>query len=239
MNSVSKPAGLVEEGPWGAATTACCAVVVVALTACPGFLCLPILDYLRGDSATYSLPEVNLLLAGAELCGYLLGTLALLTLIKLRGTLRARDYLGVGRIGVRRVLLWATPASFVGLGTMAANAAGWIHIGSKVPTYSFVGIPMWLTLVLSLLAGPIYEEMLFRGFIYAGLASSRLRPAGAIALTAAAWTALHTPEDVIWGATLAGVGLLLGFSRMKTGSIISAIVAHSAINTWTMLRLVL
>src|SRR5581483_4537308 len=68
----------------------------------------------------------------------------------------------------------------------------------------------WLGIAV---AAPVFEELFFRGFIFAGWARSRLRPTGTIFLTAALWAAIHQQYD-FYDMTMIGVmGILLGFTR--------------------------
>lgn len=84
--------------------------------------------------------------------------------------------------------------------------------------------------VLLVIAAPVAEEIIFRGFLYRGLSESRLGVVGAIVVTALIWTLLH------YGKSTAGMidtllcGLAWGWLRWHTGSTWPAIVCHVAYN---------
>jgi membrane protease YdiL (CAAX protease family) len=88
---------------------------------------------------------------------------------------------------------------------------------------------------------PVFEEILFRGFIFAGLARSKVGMAGAILLTTAMWTAVHRHFTVEWFneiyglGVLFGVGLIFALARVRTGSLFAAIALHASWNATLLL----
>jgi len=89
-----------------------------------------------------------------------------------------------------------------------------------------------LILIFGTLIGPLFEEMVFRGFLLPLLARS-LTEWGGIILTAALFAALHGPEyhwawQVVLTVGLAGV--IFGIARCKTGSTAAAAVLHIGYN---------
>lgn len=88
-------------------------------------------------------------------------------------------------------------------------------------------VPLALTLVLG---APVLEEGVFRGVLFRGWAASRIGPAGTVVLTSALWTLIHTqyvaPELVI----LFCDGLVLGFLRHRSGSLLLPMALHALIN---------
>ncbi|MBL9139361.1 MAG: CPBP family intramembrane metalloprotease [Verrucomicrobiales bacterium] len=78
---------------------------------------------------------------------------------------------------------------------------------------------------------PVAEEVFLRGFLYAGLAASRLRAGGAIAVTAVLFTLLHIAQyDWVDLGQIAIIGLLLGLARWQTGSLLVPLAMHIALN---------
>ncbi len=81
------------------------------------------------------------------------------------------------------------------------------------------------------LGAPLSEELLFRGFLLAPLASTRLGYWPAAVLVSLAWTLLH------WGYTWAGlaevfaIGLFLSWTLRRTGSLRVPIACHAIYNT--------
>ena len=91
--------------------------------------------------------------------------------------------------------------------------------------------PLWLVGLAVVVAAPILEEVLFRGFFYRGLAESRLGPGMAIGITATAWAALHVQYDLYGVATVYLMGLYLGLVRHLTASLPLGIFLHGLANT--------
>jgi membrane protease YdiL (CAAX protease family) len=85
------------------------------------------------------------------------------------------------------------------------------------------------------LCGPVAEEVFLRGFLFAGLAASRLRAGGAIAVTTVIFTLLHLGQYE-WAdlGQIAIVGFLLGLARWKTGSLLPPLAMHVALNLTSM-----
>jgi uncharacterized protein len=81
---------------------------------------------------------------------------------------------------------------------------------------------------------PIVEETVFRGFLWRGLAASRLGNWGAWLLTSVFFVASHTKDYANAGALIAVaiVGLILGLVRWRTGSSTASMIAHSLSNLW-------
>jgi membrane protease YdiL (CAAX protease family) len=93
-----------------------------------------------------------------------------------------------------------------------------------------------LTLVALAIGAPVNEEFLMRGFLLRGWAASRLGPAGAIVLTAAIWAAIHTQYDWFPVAQIFGFGLLLGYVRLRTGTLLLPLLMHAAYSMMAMGR---
>ena len=86
---------------------------------------------------------------------------------------------------------------------------------------------LWLALVI---AAPVFEETLFRGFLFRGWMETRLRETGTILLTSAVWCLLHFHYDVAELLSVLALGIVLGFSRSRTGSLVAPVVIHALVN---------
>ena len=91
-----------------------------------------------------------------------------------------------------------------------------------------------LLLFVVVIAGPIAEEMFFRGFLYRGLAGTRLGPALPILVTSLLWTAIHIQYELPELTYIFVAGLLIGWSRHASGSIRPAILMHVTMNAIAM-----
>ena len=91
---------------------------------------------------------------------------------------------------------------------------------------------LWLAIVL---VAPVTEEVLFRGFLFAGLARSFVGPGGAIALTSALWAVIHLQYDAPLIGAIFVIGLIMGLARFRSGSILLTCVLHSLVNLGAMI----
>jgi hypothetical protein len=79
-------------------------------------------------------------------------------------------------------------------------------------------------------AAPLAEEVLFRGFAFTGLCQSRLGWAGATVVTAFIWAIIHVQYDAFGIGTVFLGGLVLGLARWKTQSVYTPMVMHVMMN---------
>jgi uncharacterized protein len=90
------------------------------------------------------------------------------------------------------------------------------------------GLPvLWATY---LAAAPAGEEVVYRGFLFRGLSASRLGVTGAIILTSLIWSLIHLPYNWFYQLNIFGLGLLLGWVRWRSGSILPTMLLHAMIN---------
>ena len=82
---------------------------------------------------------------------------------------------------------------------------------------------LWLAFII---AAPLYEEILFRGFLFKGIEKSRAGPIGAVIITSLAWSALHVQYSFVIITSIFVGGLILGWARIKTNSIYIPIAMH-------------
>jgi membrane protease YdiL (CAAX protease family) len=89
---------------------------------------------------------------------------------------------------------------------------------------------LWLLVIAFCVAAPVSEELFARGFLYRGWSETFLRPAGAILLSSAAWTALHLQYDWFFFGEVFSIGLLLGYLRYRFHSTWLTIFVHGLNN---------
>lgn len=81
------------------------------------------------------------------------------------------------------------------------------------------------------LAAPLFEEILFRGFLLPGLARSpHLRGAGAVLLSSVLFALPHLQYDLFDMTAVFGLGVLFAVVRLRTGSTWLAIGLHALVN---------
>lgn len=81
-------------------------------------------------------------------------------------------------------------------------------------------------LAVGLVAASVFEELFLRGFLQGGLTTTRLGPAGAIAVTATLFALLHVPTDAWRFFEVASGGVVLGLARHTTRSSLTGIAPH-------------
>lgn len=80
------------------------------------------------------------------------------------------------------------------------------------------------------LAVPISEELIFRGPIFAALASSRLGRWGAVVITSAAWALIHVTAPWVFVGIIFLMGLVLGVLLLRFGTLWVPIACHALWN---------
>lgn len=97
------------------------------------------------------------------------------------------------------------------------------------------GTPFWLVALAVTVAGPVVEEVLFRGFLFRGLADSKVGPGMAIGLSATAWVAYQSlqvvPSSLYALALLYLFGLFLGVVRYLSRSLPLVIFLNALAST--------
>ena len=71
---------------------------------------------------------------------------------------------------------------------------------------------------------------MFRGLLFKGIAASRLGVAGAVLISAAAWSVSHVQYDLYGIACIFAGGVFLGLVRWRTGSTTLTILLHAIMN---------
>ena len=145
----------------------------------------------------------------------------------LRDGLEPRTYLALGPVSGRQLLHWLIITAIIVAQTDAAlyYVKGELLPAQWIEIYRSVQSPLlfWFALVV---ATPIFEELLFRGFIFEGIRRSPLGGLGAVAITAIAWTIVHHEPDAMEFAIIFIIGVMLGVARLRTGSVLLTIAMH-------------
>lgn len=82
---------------------------------------------------------------------------------------------------------------------------------------------------------PAQEEILFRGFLYRGLAPT-LGPAPAVVLLSAVWAVFHVQYAWFFVGEVFVLGLAFGWLRHRSGSMLLTFMLHTALNGFAMLE---
>lgn len=175
----------------------------------------------------------SLVIVNAFVCGSFI-----IAFIKLKKGASLRDYLALKPVSVKVLLLWVGAILLFSISVELINRL----LGTaRIPPSMVL---MWenknslILLVVALtVAAPLWEEMLFRGFVIRGLQSSVIRSGGAVVVASLVWTLIHDHYE--WGflVVLFLIGLILGAARIHTGSIYVPLAMHTAQNAMALVAL--
>jgi uncharacterized protein len=93
-------------------------------------------------------------------------------------------------------------------------------------------ISLWFALIV---VAPVGEELLFRGFLFRGFVREALPGILAISLI---WSLLHIQYDWFGASLVFGLGVLLGYVRLYSGSTTLVILLHALLNLESVLETV-
>ena len=215
--------------PWGLAATLGLSLgiwyTLELLQAAMGFGMDQVLAMLRlvtPEENTQALNFAVITCISTVLCGALVVAAA-----ALRDGIAPRAYLALVSAPPREWLRWF--ASIVVIVAMS-DLTLYLVKGELLPQqwieiYASVQSPLlfWIALVV---ATPIFEELLFRGFVFAGILASPLGRTGAVLVPAIAWTWIHYEFDPLEFTLIFIVGVALGVARLRTGSLLIPIAMH-------------
>ena len=219
--------------PWGLAATFGLSVIIwytlellqASMGASMGHVLLR-LRLARPAESTQGMSFAVISCVSAVLCGALVIAAA-----RLRDGMDARSYLGLGPVAGKELARWliATLVIVVQTDLVLYLVKGELLPAEWVAIYRSAQSPtlFWLALVV---ATPVFEELLFRGFVFAGIHASRLGAVGAVGITALVWTMAHGQSDPLEFAVIFIIGLALGIARLRTGSILVTMAMHMLVN---------
>jgi uncharacterized protein len=84
-----------------------------------------------------------------------------------------------------------------------------------------------------IIGGPLAEEFVFRGQVFAALSETRLGFVGSAVVTSALWAALHITQPLHFIGVIFLMGLALSWLLVRFGSLWLPIVCHSVWNALT------
>ena len=143
------------------------------------------------------------------------------------------EYLNWRGFGVGQFILWAVILAVVML------CGGWLveqpgDTSGEAFVHGVAGsgeFTLLLTLAMAL-GAPIQEEVLFRGFMFRGIAESRAGWVAAILIPNVFWTSLHV--QYAWQTMLLifAMGVVLGLARRFSHSVALPMTLHILWNAW-------
>src|SRR5262249_39443693 len=147
------------------------------------------------------------------------------------------EYLGlVRRPRVREVVFCLASVAVI---LIASDLLSWTIGHDLVPPFMVkvyqaardAGPPAFLLLLIAVvIAAPIGEEIMFRGFLFRGWASSPVGVTVTILVTSAIWAGIHVQYDLFGILQVFCLGLLFGWVRARSGSTLLTIMMHAVCN---------
>jgi hypothetical protein len=95
---------------------------------------------------------------------------------------------------------------------------------------------LWLLVIALVVAAPLVEETVFRGFLLPGLAASRLGTRGAILATSVGWAVLHAQYQPFYLMQIVALGVVFGWLRWRSGTTTLTLFLHGIVNLVAVLQ---
>jgi len=96
-------------------------------------------------------------------------------------------------------------------------------------------ISLWVALIV---VSPVGEELLFRGFLFRGFVRDPRDALPGILAISLIWSLLHVQYDWFGVSLVFGLGVLLGYVRLYSGSTTLVILLHALLNLESVLETV-
>jgi membrane protease YdiL (CAAX protease family) len=153
------------------------------------------------------------------------------------------DYLGLVRRPHAREIVFCL--AIVAVLLVAFDLVSWMSGRDLVPPFLVklyeaareAGAPALILLLIAVaVAAPIGEEIIFRGFLFRGWSVSPLGVTGTILLTSAIWAGIHLQYDWYGLVQVFCLGLLFGWVRTRSGSILLTMMMHAMCNVAAMIE---
>jgi uncharacterized protein len=229
--TVAPPTAPQAYGPWaslGLTMVVLAAIASPMLLAAAGVFLLA--DWGAGEATTqlFFHPAFAPLVEGVGF--FPIEAVLLFWLIRRREGWSTRRYLALEPTPWRQLAAWPLAGVFASRFLWwASEAAGWRPLVGAPPQFeTALEIPLWA--LVAVVVGPLGEEALFRGFLFRGIAGSRLGVVGAVAVSTVLWGGLHLPRNLLGALFIAMDGALLGVARARTGSLTPAVAMHAGFN---------
>lgn len=148
------------------------------------------------------------------------------TLIKLKKGSRIGDYLALKP--VEKSLVWKGIGALLLLNGVIQAWTTWLGIEPMdfLDNMYATAHPLWLLVLGMVVLAPIYEEVMFRGFMWVGLANSRLGFWGASAITSLVFAMIHMQYQAVELVAIVALAMLFSWARAKSGSLLLPMMLH-------------
>ncbi len=179
----------------------------------------------------------GIVLPPAILASTIICSVLLMIVIKLKGKSKLSSYLGIKTVSGQTIVYWllVTVAFLIGMVLLAYTFDRPPIAESVLAIYTSAPSKLLLCLAL-IVAAPVFEELIFRGFLQTGISRSRLGSVAGIVIPSIIWAAIHTQYDSYDMSVIFVMGLMLGVARFKTDSVLLTIGLHALFNALSTLE---
>jgi membrane protease YdiL (CAAX protease family) len=173
-----------------------------------------------------------------SIVGGIVATAFLLLIIHLRG-LPIKQYLSVQAFSKRDLINWQlVMIGFIALTSLVAYLISHQTSDFMVRLWETCDNVILLLIAVAIVA-PIFEECLFRGFLFSGLQQSHLGTGAAIVFSSAAWAVIHTQYGTFDLISVFAFGIILATARVASRSLLLPIALHGTFNFFAVLEMAL
>ncbi|WP_417492676.1 CPBP family intramembrane glutamic endopeptidase [Maricaulis sp.] len=127
--------------------------------------------------------------------------------------------------------LWLHQLAMLDPGLTLAGGAPLEDV-SNVDDFVHGGAALWAIVLLTLVAAPVVEEILFRGWMLPMLVARGVPGLFAVLISAAAFGTIHIGQGLMVMISTALLGVALGLARLWTGRVAASVLGHIANNAW-------
>ncbi|MGH6767408.1 MAG: lysostaphin resistance A-like protein [Xanthobacteraceae bacterium] len=222
--------------PWGYLATLAWGLLAALASAAVTTAALPLLIAGRpGADSMYDAQTLGIM----SVVGVIAELVVVIFAVR-RSGLKVSDYLGFVRPTRRQVVIaFATMIAFVATVDVVT-----VLLGKEVVTpfqdevyrTADSAVAMLVLSIAVLVAAPVGEEIMFRGFLFRGWIQTPRDVIPVIVLTSALWSAMHSQYDWVGIAQIFLTGLLLGWLRWWSGSTLLVIGLHALNNIWATIQ---
>ncbi len=146
-----------------------------------------------------------------------------------------RDFIGLSPTTMKRGYKWGSAATIVVVGASI--------LSTFVIHKHFIGVDNWATYIYVITLTPIFEEIMFRGFILSGLLAIGMKGKMTNVVTTVLFVLIHCVGWSFQGVlmhnlastawlSIALVSLIAGFIRIHSGSLRASILLHMGNNAF-------
>lgn len=166
----------------------------------------------------------------AEIPSAIIGTILVVVFSASKGIISVKDYLLLNPIKLLDILKWLAVMVLVIITMELVN----IGLDREVPDFMndvYESTDNFILLWIAVIIGaPIFEEFLFRGFLFEGLRHSNVGLIGAVLITASSWAIIHVQYGWFEIVTIFLIGIILAIAKYKTKSLYIPIAMHMLMN---------